>query len=95
MSKTTGLSPDRLFSLTRERPGAHGRGMVAYLARVLAGQRGKDIAQHFQRSPMRISQAIIEFESRLHGDDSLRKITDKLEEDLRKHAKKKYSVTIA
>jgi CRISPR/Cas system CSM-associated protein Csm4 (group 5 of RAMP superfamily) len=69
--------------------------MVAYLARVLAGQRIKDIAEHFQRSPMRISQAIIEFENRLRGDDSLRKMTDKLKEDLRKLVKKKYFVTIA
>jgi hypothetical protein len=55
----------------------------------------KDIAEHFQRSPMRISQAIIEFESRLRGDDSLRKITDKLKKGLRTLAKKKYFVTIA
>ena len=95
VSKASGVALDRLFSLTRERPGAHGRGMVAYLARVLAGQRVKDIAEHFQRSPMRISQAIIEFENRLRGDDSLRKTTDELKEDLRKLAKKKYFVTIA
>ena len=86
---------DRLYSLTREYPGAHGRGMVAYLARALAGQRVKDIGEHFQRSPMRISQAIIEFENRLRRDESLGKITKKLKEDLRKLAKKKYFVTIA
>ena len=95
VSKTTGVALDRLFSLTRERPGAHGRGMVAYLARVLSGQKVKDIAEHFQRSPMRISQAIIEFENRLRGDESLRKATDKRKKDLRKLAERKYFVTIA
>ena len=42
-----------------------------------------------------ISQAIIEFENRLRGIESLRKITEKLKEDLRKLAKKKYFVAIA
>ena len=55
----------------------------------------RDIAEHFQRNPMRISQAIIEFKNRLRADEVLRKITDNLKEDLRKHAKKKYFVTIA
>ena len=44
---------------------------------------------------MRISPAIIEFENRLRGDEFLRKMTEKLKEDLRKLAKKKYFVTIA
>jgi len=95
VSKASGVALERLFSLTRERQGAHGRGMVAYLARGLAGQRVKDIAEHFQRSPMRISQAIIEFENKLRGDESLRKMTEKLKEDLSKLAKKKYFITIA
>ena len=34
--------------------------MVAYLARVLVGKMTKDIAETSQRSPMRISQAMIE-----------------------------------
>ena len=95
VSKVSEVSLDQLYSPTRERAGVHGRGMVAYLARVLAGQRVKDIAEHFQRSPMRISQAIIEFENRLRVDESLRKMTAKLKEDLRKLARKKYFVTIA
>jgi len=69
--------------------------MVAYLARVLAGQMVKDIADHFRRSPMRISQSIIEFETRLGRDESLRKVVNRLEKDLSKRAKKKYFITIA
>jgi hypothetical protein len=44
---------------------------------------------------MRISQDIIGFENRLRGDKVLREIPDNLKEDLRKHTKKKYFVTIA
>jgi len=69
--------------------------MVGYLARGLAGQRVKEIAEHFRRSPMRISQAIIEMEERLHHDDSLKRVVNRLEKDLSKDAKKKYFITIA
>jgi len=55
----------------------------------------KDIADHFRRSPMRISQSIIEFETRLGRDESLRKVVNRLEKDLSKRAKKKYFITIA
>jgi len=95
VSKACGIPIDRLYSLTYERKGAEGRGMVAYLARGLAGQMVKDIAEHFGRSPMRISQAIIEVEDRLREEKSVRKTLGKLEEDLIKQAKKKYFITIA
>ena len=55
----------------------------------------KDIAGHFRRSPMRISQAIIEVEKRLREDEYLRKMSGKLERDLIKQSKKKYFITIA
>ena len=40
-----------------------------------------EVAQHFQRSPMRISQAIIQFENELREGKHLRKTIEKLEED--------------
>jgi len=95
VSKACGVALDRLYSLTSERKGAYGRGMVAYLARALAGQMVKDIAEHFRRSPMRISQAIIEFEKRLRHEESLRNMMNQLEKDLSKEAKRKYFITIA
>jgi len=55
VSRTTRIARDRLYSLTRSREGAHGRSMVAYLARVISGYMVMDVARHFQRSPMRIS----------------------------------------
>jgi len=44
---------------------------------------------------MRISQTIMEFETRLRKDEPLRKTVNRLGEDLSKGAKKKYFVTIA
>ncbi len=95
MSRTTGIARDRLYSLTRNREGAQGRSFVAYLARVISGHMITDVARHFQRSPMRISQAIIQFEDRLRKDEHLRKTIEKLKEDLIKKGKKKYFITIA
>jgi REP element-mobilizing transposase RayT len=95
VSRATGVSRDRLYSVTRSREGAYGRSMVAYLARVLSGYKVAEVARHFQRSPMRISQAIIQFENNLREDERLRKRIEKLKEDLIKKGKKKYFITIA
>jgi len=95
VSKACGVTTERLYSLTNERKGAHGRGIVGYLARGLAGQMVKEIAEHFRRSPMRISQAIIEVENRLREDESFRKRVERLEKYLIKQAKRKYFITIA
>lgn len=43
VSKACGIAIDRLYSPTYERKGVHGRGIVACLARALAGQILKDI----------------------------------------------------
>lgn len=95
VSQACGVPIDRLHSLTYERQGAHGRGIVAYLARGLGGWMVKEIAEHFRRSPMRISQAIMEVEERLREDRAFRKMVEKLEKDLIKQAKRKYFITIA
>ncbi len=95
VSRACGISTERLYSMSYERKGAQGRGIVGYLARGLTGQMVKEIAEHFRRSPMRISQAIIEVENRLREDESFRKKVEKVEKDLIKQAKRKYFITIA
>ena len=44
---------------------------------------------------MRMSQAIIQFENKLHRDEPLRKTMERLKEDLIKKGKKKCFITIA
>ena len=69
--------------------------MVAYLARVKSAHMVIDVALHFQRSPMRMSQAIIQFENELRKDEQPRKSVEKLKEDLIKKGKKKYFIAVA
>ena len=95
VSQATGIPLNRLYSLTRDREGARGRSMVAYLARMVSGHMVTDVAQHFQRSPMRISQAIIQLENKILKDKRLMKTIEGLKEDLMKKGKKKYFITIA
>jgi len=64
------------------RKGAHAREMVTYLPGTLAGRMLKDIPEHLRRSPMRISQAILEIEERFRHDESLKVILNRLERDL-------------
>ena len=89
------IGRDRLYSLTRDRMGAHGRGIVAYLARKLTGSLVKDIARYFQREPMTISEAIMKIESRMERDMKLARRIEDIRSNLMKRSKKKYLITVA
>lgn len=89
------IGRDRLYSLTRDRVGAYGRAIVAYLARKLAGSLVKDIARHFQREPMTISEAIIKIESLMEKDMVLARRIEDMRNNLMKRSKKKYLITVA
>jgi chromosomal replication initiation ATPase DnaA len=91
----TGITQESLYSLTRSREGARGRSTVAYLARVVSGWMIKDVARHFRRSPMVMSQARIRIEGELGKDQDLREMIEKLKTGLIQKAKKKYFITIA
>jgi len=86
---------DRLYSMTRDRLGAYGRELVAYLARKLVGLRVKEIAQYFRREPMTVSLGIRKIEELLHRDKDLARRVEAMELNLRKKGKKKYFITIA
>jgi chromosomal replication initiation ATPase DnaA len=89
------IGRDRLYSLTRDRVGAYGRAIVAYLARKLAGSLVKDIARHFQREPMTISEAVIKIESLMEKDMELARSLEDMKSNLMKRGKKKYLITVA
>jgi len=69
--------------------------MVAYLARVISGYMVKDVALHFQRGPMVVSQAMLRIETELGKNKDLIEIIQKLKGDLIKKAKRKYFIAIA
>ena len=89
------IARDRLYSLTRDRRGAYGRAIVAYLARKLTGSLVKDIARHFQREPMTISEAVIKIESLMEKDMELARRIEDMRNNLMKRGKKKYLITVA
>jgi hypothetical protein len=95
VGKAAGISLERLYSSTRDRKGAYGRSMIAYLARRISGHLLKDIAQHFRRSPMTMSQGVIKFEGELRHDRHSRDMVEKLKADLIRRGKRKYHITIA
>jgi hypothetical protein len=90
-----GITQWSLYGLTRSRVGARGRSIVANLARVVSERMVKDVARHFRRSPMVMSQAGIRMEGKLGKDQDLREMIEKLKTDLIQKAKKKYFITIA
>jgi len=95
VSNTAGITEDKLYSLTRARRGAYGRGLVAYLARKVSGCLVKDIAEHFRREPVTISQAIIKLENLIQKDKKIGRMVKYMERNLIKNKKKKYRITTA
>ena len=95
VSNTAGITEDKLYSLTRARRGAYGRSLVAYLARKVSGCLVKDIAEHFRREPVTISQAIIKLENLIQKDKKIGKMVKYMERNLIKNKKKKYRITTA
>ena len=90
-----GIPEDRLYSLSRDRRGAYGRGLVGYLARKLAGIRVKEIGRYFKREPMTISFGVRKIENLLQRDRGIAQRVEAMELNLRKRGKKKYFITIA
>jgi len=78
-----------LHAAKRDREGARGRDLVAYLARKISGYMVKEIADHFQRRPVTIGEAIMKVE------DLLEKALKSMEENLVEGRKRKYRVSVA
>ena len=89
------IGVDRMYSLSRDRRGAYGRAIVGYLARKLTGSLVKDIARHFQREPMTISEAVMKMESLVEKDMELARRIEHMRNNLMKRGKKKYLITVA
>jgi REP element-mobilizing transposase RayT len=93
--RQTGVSQEQIYSLSRDRRGAYGRAVVAYLARKLSGYLVKEIGGFLGREPMTISEATIRLENRIQEDEELSKRIYVLEGRLTKGKKKKYLISVA
>jgi hypothetical protein len=69
--------------------------MVAYLARRISGYRVKEIADHFRRSSVAVSEAITKIEGHLREDTGFAKGVRILSQNLIKERKQKYRITEA
>ena len=95
VSRVTGIREDRLYSATRDREGARGRGLVAYLAKTVSDYMVKEIADHFKRSPATIGEAIMKVEDLLGKDKRFGKMLTFMGKNLIKGRKRKYRISVA
>lgn len=94
-SRVMGIRKEKLYSLTRDREGAYGRGIVAYLARVISDYSVKEIGEHFRRSPVAMSEAIMKVEDRMQRDRSFAEAIKRMREKLIEGKKRKFRVSVA
>jgi putative transposase len=90
-----GIRRGKLYTTTRDREGARGRGIVAYLARRVSDYGGKEIADHFGRSPVTISEGIKKVEELERRDKSFAKTLSLIGEKVVKGRRRKYRITEA
>jgi REP-associated tyrosine transposase len=95
VARMIGCGEHELYSVRRNRQGSHGRGIVAYLARKVSGCSVRDIADHFRRSSVTVSEGITKIEDLLRNDRTFAKELECMTENLVKGRKRKYRITEA
>jgi hypothetical protein len=90
-----GITRDKLYSTTRDREGARGRGIVGYLARRISAYGVKEVADHFGRSPETISEGIKKVEDLQRRDKSFAKTLSLMLEKVSQGRKRRYRITEA
>ena len=94
-SMAMGIRRDKLYSRGREREGARGRWIVGYLARRVSGYGVKEIADHFGRSLVTISEGMKKIEDLEQSDKSFAKRLSLIVENVVKGRMRKYRITEA
>ncbi len=95
VSEAIEVRGDDLYSARRGREAAGVRGVVSYPARKISGYSLKEIADHFRRSSITISEGIRKVEDLLRMDKAFRRQLTFLSQKLVKGRKRKYRITEA
>ena len=68
VSSAYGIPVETVCSMTRNREGAWGRGIVGYMGKKLCGYSIRSLAEHFHRDPVAMSRGIAKVEGRAGPD---------------------------
>ncbi len=68
VSSVVGISAKTVCSMTRNREGAWGRAIVAYVGKKLCGYSNKSFAEYFHRDPVAMSRGIAKVEGKAGSD---------------------------
>jgi len=93
--RAMGIKVEKLHSVTREREGACGRGLVVYMAKRISDYTIKELADYFRRSAATISEAIVKVEDHLEKDKALEKTVSITRMKLIEGRKRKYRISDA
>jgi REP element-mobilizing transposase RayT len=80
VSSIFGISIGTVLSMTRNREGAWGRGIVGYVGKKLCGYTSKSLAEYFDRDPVAMSRGIGKVEARAGSDKDFEAKLWRLEE---------------
>ncbi len=89
VSSVLNIPPESFYSPTRNRQGAWGRAIVAYIGGKLAGHQVKTVAEHFKRDPAVISRGITKVEKKRREEEAFDGRLSRAEEAIKKDKNRK------
>ncbi len=84
VAKHTGISRENILSMTNERRGAEGRGLVAYICRTIGGFRSKKLGKYFKRAESTISKMVKQVEINITRNKAKKELIANIEEEIKK-----------
>ncbi len=89
VSAVLNIPPESFYSPTRNRQGAWGRAIVAYIGGKLGGHQVRMVAQHFKRDPAVISRGIRKVEKKRRAEKAFDSRVSRVEEAIKENKKRK------
>lgn len=85
VSSVLNIPPESFYSPTRNRQGAWGRAIAAYVGRKLGGHQVKTVAEHFRRDPAVISRGITKVEKKRREENAFDSTVSRVEEVIKEN----------
>jgi len=89
VSSVLNIPPESFHSSPRNRQGAWGQAIVAYISGKLGGHQAKTVAEHFKRDPAVISRGIRKVEKKCREEKAFDGRLSRAEEAIKENKKRK------
>lgn len=84
VAKHASIGRENILSMTNERRGTEGRGLVAYICRSIGGFKSKKLSKYFKRAESTISKMIKQVEMNITHDEAKKELIANIEDEIKR-----------